>query len=184
MTLTDTQLLLLSSASQREDLLITLPEKLKGGAAQAVISKLLAKALIEEVAVRGDSPHWQQDADQLIGLRLTPAGLAAIGVELVDGDSSVADDSLASSIELAEGAPSLQQAPSRSAPRPGSKQAQVLALLEREEGATLNDLIQATGWLPHTTRAALTGLRQKGYQVERTQHADGSSLYRITARAA
>lgn len=36
----------------------------------------------------------------------------------------------------------------------------VIALLSREQGATLAELIEATGWLPHTTRAALTGLRK------------------------
>jgi DNA-binding MarR family transcriptional regulator len=50
---------------------------------------------------------------------------------------------------------------------PASKISQVIALLERTEGATLQDMIEATNWLPHTTRAALTGLRKKGYQIAR-----------------
>jgi Protein of unknown function (DUF3489) len=45
------------------------------------------------------------------------------------------------------------------APRDGSKLALVIELLRRANGATIVDLTQATGWLPHTTRAALTGLR-------------------------
>jgi hypothetical protein len=49
------------------------------------------------------------------------------------------------------------------AARTPSKIAQVLALLRRAEGATLAELVEATGWLPHTTRAALTGLRKKGH---------------------
>jgi DNA-binding MarR family transcriptional regulator len=44
-------------------------------------------------------------------------------------------------------------------------------LLQREEGATLGELIDATGWLPHTTRAALTGLRKKGHAIEKTKPA-------------
>ena len=48
------------------------------------------------------------------------------------------------------------------APRANSKIAQVVILLERTEGATLAELVEATGWQPHTTRAALTGLRKKG----------------------
>jgi uncharacterized protein DUF3489 len=51
-----------------------------------------------------------------------------------------------------------------SAPR-GSKLARVIALLERDHGATIEELIAATGWLAHTTRAALTGLRKRGYAV-------------------
>ena len=40
-----------------------------------------------------------------------------------------------------------------------------IALLERDHGATIAELIAATGWLAHTTRAALTGLRKRGYAV-------------------
>ena len=69
------------------------------------------------------------------------------------------------------------------APGGGTKQALVVGLLSREGGASCKDLASATGWLPHTTRAALTGLRQKGYCIERTQREDRSSVYRITAAA-
>ena len=48
-----------------------------------------------------------------------------------------------------------------------SKIAKVLGLLGSEQGATLNELAQATSWLPHTVRAALTGLRKKGHVIER-----------------
>jgi hypothetical protein len=47
-------------------------------------------------------------------------------------------------------------------PRDRSKLAQVIELLGRADGATIVDLTPATGWLPHTTRAALTGLRKQG----------------------
>jgi Protein of unknown function (DUF3489) len=53
----------------------------------------------------------------------------------------------------------------RSAPRDGTKLARILELLQRDSGATLEELIAATDWLPHTTRAALTGLRKRGYAV-------------------
>jgi Protein of unknown function (DUF3489) len=49
-----------------------------------------------------------------------------------------------------------------SAPRGGSKLARVIALLERDHGATIAELIAATGWLAHTTRAAL---RKRGFAV-------------------
>ena len=64
-------------------------------------------------------------------------------------------------------------------PRPGSKQALMISLLSRQQGACLAEIMQATGWLPHTTRAALTGLRQRGCTIERSTSADGSSTYRI-----
>ena len=65
-------------------------------------------------------------------------------------------------------------------PRSGSKQALILSLLSRQQGACLADMMEATGWLPHTTRAALTGLRQRGCTIERSTSSDGSSTYRIT----
>ena len=71
---------------------------------------------------------------------------------------------------------------SPSAPRGGSKLARVIALLERDHGATIEELIAATGWLAHTTRAALTGLRKRGYAVaiDRSDDKRGS-FYRISA---
>ena len=63
-------------------------------------------------------------------------------------------------------------------PRAGSKLAEVIDLLSRDQGATLGELIAATHWLPHTTRAALTGLRKRGYAVERTRP-DRVTRYRI-----
>ena len=60
-----------------------------------------------------------------------------------------------------------------------SKIGGVIALLEREQGATLDEMVKATGWLPHTTRAALTGLKKKGHTIERDKRDDVTS-YRIT----
>ena len=58
----------------------------------------------------------------------------------------------------------------------------VLGLLSRTEGATIDQLIAATGWLPHTTRAALTGLKKKGHSVGSAK-IDGARLYRIDGAA-
>jgi hypothetical protein len=72
-------------------------------------------------------------------------------------------------------------APARpSAPRGGTKLAEVVELLERDRGATIAELIDATGWLPHTTRAALTGLRKRGFAltIDRSDKERGS-IYRI-----
>ena len=65
-----------------------------------------------------------------------------------------------------------------------TKQARVIALLERDTGATLDELIAATGWLPHTTRAALTGLRHKGFVLDRDKREDGTTVYRISSAPA
>ena len=67
-------------------------------------------------------------------------------------------------------------------PAPVTKVAAVIALLKRENGATLAELIAATGWLPHTTRAALTGLRKKGHVIERSKRGE-QTCYRIAPLA-
>lgn len=63
---------------------------------------------------------------------------------------------------------------------PVSKISMVADLLRRTDGATLAELVVATGWLPHTMRAALTGLRKKGHGIERSTR-DGVTTYTISA---
>jgi hypothetical protein len=176
--LTDTQLVLLSASSQREDGLLVQPDRLKGVIAQSVTSSLLARAYIEEVHVGRDEPHWRQDDDNRpIGFKITSIGLIAIGLS---GHNEV-------EIELEE-ATLPDEEPPQSLPvtayespieRIGTKRALVVSLLRREEGADLDDLIQATGWLPHTTRAALTGLRKRGYDIGKRKSAQGRTVYFI-----
>lgn len=66
--------------------------------------------------------------------------------------------------------------------KPQSKTDDVIALLSRREGATLNDMIAATGWLPHTTRAALTSLRKKGHDIT-SEKVEGVRTYHIMVAA-
>src|SRR4051812_29851879 len=61
MKLTDTQLVLLSAASQREDRAIELPTNLKGGAAQKVTGRLLSEGLVEAIRARASLPVWRID---------------------------------------------------------------------------------------------------------------------------
>lgn len=68
------------------------------------------------------------------------------------------------------------------APRAGSKAEQVIALMTRAEGATMGELTDLTGWLPHTTRAALTGLRKKGHVIERSKRGE-VTCYHIVGTA-
>lgn len=66
-------------------------------------------------------------------------------------------------------------------PRAGSKRGQLIAMLSRDEGASIAEIATELGWLPHTTRAALTGLRHKGYELGRAINGERGSIYRITA---
>lgn len=62
--------------------------------------------------------------------------------------------------------------------KPQTKIDLVVGLLAREEGATLDQLVVATGWLPHTTRAALTGIKRKGYALS-SEKVDQVRTYRV-----
>ena len=73
-----------------------------------------------------------------------------------------------------------QAAAPAGAPKAPRKQQQLAALLVRDEGATLDQMIVAMGWLPHTTRAALTGLKKKGYVIS-SDRVDGVRTYRAVA---
>jgi Protein of unknown function (DUF3489) len=153
--LTDTQLIILSSASQREDGLAVLPEKLKGGAATKVVTKLLDQGLLKEVRAKRNEPHWRVDENEHpIGLKLTRSGQRAIQVE-EGGAEAEAEEAPArkGSRRAAKQPAQARKAGSAAGPREGSKKAHVLSLLSRPQGATIDDLLSATGWLPHTTRA-------------------------------
>jgi Protein of unknown function (DUF3489) len=131
-------------------------------------------------------PGWRHDdAGQGYALKLTAGGLNAIAVE-------EAPDQAIEPIEAPQPRP-LSEATivsdpdnvgeQKTAPRPGSKLARVIDLLQRSDGATIPNLTEATGWLPHTTRAALTGLRKRGYAVVRARVDEGDSVYRIAGAA-
>ena len=68
------------------------------------------------------------------------------------------------------------------APKRETKIDKVIALLKRKQGATLDEMVKATGWLPHTARAAMTGLKKKGHTIERGKRGE-VSCYRITKSA-
>src|SRR6266436_5974807 len=89
--LTDTQLLLLSAASQRDDRALEPSPKLTGGAAGKVVAKLLTEGLVEEVRARGSLPVWRRDDDGPRALRITKKGLQAIRVEHEPTDAAAGE---------------------------------------------------------------------------------------------
>ena len=99
------------------------------------------------------------------------------GVEQLTAPAEPADSDKHGELADGEGCPPSE--PAQVTFRPGTKQALIAGLLAREQGATLDELIAATGWLPHTTRAALTGLRRKGFALDKSSREDGKTAYRI-----
>ena len=73
--------------------------------------------------------------------------------------------------------------PPRMPAKPQTKSGLVLELLSRADGATIDQLIAATGWLPHTTRAMLTDLKKKGHIIASIKPAEGQRIYRSTGKA-
>ncbi len=179
--LTDTQLLMLSAAAQREDRCIAAPPSLKGAAAQTIAAKLVAMGLAKEVKAGKRSHLWRRDeaTGQTYALKLTAAGLKAIGVEEAVAVEPAEEISPAAPGESPKNIPEHDASADNvapptaiAAPREGSKLATVVGLLRREGGATIDQLAAAMGWLPHTTRAALTGLRKRGFEIDRRKAKD------------
>jgi hypothetical protein len=184
--LTENQYALLESASRREDRCFVLPPNLKSGAAQKVAAKLIAEGLAKEINAKVGAPIWRRDAEseQSYALKLSAAGAKAIVVgEVPSGKptpASSTQEPLLDSMGSSEACDKAAADASKVAPREGSKLASMMALLRRSEGATIDVLTKATGWLPHTTRAAITGVRKRGYSVVLDRGVEGASVYRLS----
>src|SRR5713226_821777 len=107
MKLSDTQLMILSSASQRTDHAAVLPANLKGSAAKKVVDKLLNEKLLQELRAKDDMPVWRRgENNRPYSLRITKAGLRTIEVQDVaeaPDDNAAADpDEIAAADEATE----------------------------------------------------------------------------------
>jgi hypothetical protein len=194
--LTDTQLMMLSAAAQRNDRCLVAAPNLKVAAAQKIASRLIGSGLVREIRANAGAPVWRRDDDAGLSyaLRLTAAGANAIAIDESSESGLVDDDGdLRKNVALACSSSEELSAPDRSSarengtaprrsssPRSGTKLGQVVELLRQDRGAGIAALIVVTGWLPHTTRAALTGLRKRGFltAIDRSDKERGS-IYRV-----
>lgn len=178
MKLTDTQAILLAAAANRADYLVPIAERLKGGAAEKVARSLIDHGLATEVTATRNDPFWREEDDgNVIALRVTRAGLEAVGIEddnVTDPAASTPGDTGRGLIDEAGGVTILPTV------RGASKRDTLISLLSQEDGASVAELMAATGWLPHTVRAALTGLRKRGMDILRFAGA-GGTRYRVGA---
>ncbi|MDU9007227.1 DUF3489 domain-containing protein [Sedimentitalea todarodis] len=173
--LTDTQTIILSAAAQRADnLAMPLPNGLHGAAANKVIGMMIGRGWLEEVDadLRKGEPLWRETGDgHGTTLVVTDAGLLAIGVEPV-----VVKTMAAIRIHAAQ-----PPAPKRPTPRAGTKQAMMIEMLQRPEGATMEEIVTATGWQAHTIRGAMSGALGKklGLVVASAKEEGSARVYRI-----
>jgi hypothetical protein len=151
-TLSKTETALLVAAASAGGLLV-IPDATKPATRTRLMGRLERDALI---------------ATDEAGHRLTPAGYRAVGLRPPRRKCAATQTEAAA----ARGEPS-------NAGPPGTKQALVAELLGRGEGASVPELMEATGWLPHTTRAALSRLRSSGRELTRSKREDGATAYRI-----
>lgn len=162
--LTDTQTLILFVASQREDrIAMPLPKTLRGGAAAKVVNAMIAKGLLQEVDadLRKGEPVWRSTGDgHGTTLMATDAGIEAIG------------------IPAKPSAPEAQAAPKT---RDGTKQQAMIDLLKRADGATIEEIVSATGWQKHTIRGAMSGALKKrlGISIGSDKVEGRGRVYRI-----
>ncbi len=179
--LSETQSLILSRAAARPgNLALPLPDSLRGGAAAKVVEALLAKGLVEEVEanIRRSEPLWRETGDgHGTTLLATEAGLAAVGIEpLVAGAIAGARRG-----RMERDAAAAAEAQKPATTRAGTKQAELIALLQRPEGASVAEAAAALGWQPHTLRGAISGALKKrlGLTVVAGKIDGRGTVYRI-----
>jgi hypothetical protein len=179
--LTDAQVVMMSAAAQSKDRCLSASATIKGAALSKVGLKLAKLGLVREIGAKAGAPIWRRDdTGRGYVLKLTAAGLKAIAVNEGSQDAIQPSQALQPKAQSVAGPDEHGHTARMAAPRDGSKLALVIEHLRRADGATIIDLTEATEWLPHTTRAALTGLRKRGYAVIRERVGAGGSVYRIS----
>ncbi len=190
--LTDTQLVILSAAAQRKDgAVLPLPKSLKtkGTAVTKTLDGLRKKGLLEEKPASREAAAWRQGKDgRRMMLVITKAGLGAL-----DGEPARQSGKQPTPSKARTKKPPTVQKPatpksnsrqSLPAVRPGTKQALLIDLLKRKTGASIDEIMEATGWQAHSVRGAISGaLKKKLGLAVSSEKTDGRGrVYRIAER--
>lgn len=164
--LNDTQRILLSTACQRDSgSLLPIPACLADvdDRASKALSALIKSGHAEERETSDAAARHRSNGDIDYGVFATAVGCAAIGIGWEGRGGAVPTPPAPPAVRT-------------------SKRSDVIALLQQPDGATTAELIASTDWLPHTMRAALTGLRKSGHTIERSKRGT-ETCYRIVVTA-
>ena len=202
--LSETQAVILNAAAQREDrIALPLPANLKGGAATRVVDTMIAKGLLEEVDARRiafqphlSDPVWRETGDgHGTTLIITDAGFAAIGIapdevpnpvaprSAMGGDTGAPAEGADHDATPNASAPTAPAGAKARTPREGTKQATLIAMLQAPDGATIEEIMAATGWQSHTVRGAMAGALKKklGLEVTSEKIENRGRVYKLPA---
>ena len=179
------------------------PENIKGGARKKVLDSLFNRALIAQqgtdwfVAAEGFDalglPHRAPITLAALDTVVANAEAAQTGASQVLADEVGREDPTDAEIDTSndldpeiEAAVAAIETTSRAEAkkprtRDNSKQASVLAMLKRPEGATIAQIVDATGWQAHTVRGTFAGAFKKklGLTITSTKELGGGRVYRI-----
>lgn len=165
--LTDTQTLILGTACARENgLIFPVTAHLKGGAVGNICKSLLKRGLIEEIPAADPDTVWRHGEAGSLTLHATPLAYSALGLGTAEGAARAVQPDQTLPIQ-----------------RKGTKQAQLIAMLRAPEGATIEEIVTATGWLSHTVRGSMSGALKKKLGLTITsEKVDGRGrAYRIAS---
>lgn len=177
--LNDTQLMILSAASQRRDFFVyPLPKSVKADDGPRHLKNLLSLQMIEEAEAVGDAPVWRvHEEGYNVTLGLADAGFHALGVEReVVKTSKQNKPAKKTRTEATAEAPVVCHS--------DSKQAKMIALLQRAKGTIIDELAQVTGWQRHSVHGVMSGVLRKklGLKIASEAGPHGRT-YRIVAAA-
>jgi hypothetical protein len=190
--LSDTQLVILNAACQRGDrMVLPLPKNMGGEkpnlAAGNSIKSMLKNGLIEEVDAKLGEPVWRESGNgHGVTLIATEAALAALGIdeqaETTDASKTAKPAKKKQKKSGKSGKPKTEKKVTRAA-RSDSKQAQLIAMLKRAKGASIEEIVEAFDWQPHTVRGAIAGALKKKLGLDVTSEKDEKRgrVYRIAA---
>jgi hypothetical protein len=200
--LSDTQLVILSNACQRDDrMVLPLPKNMGGEkpnlAAGNSIKSMLKHGLVEEVDAKLGDPMWRETGEgHGVTLVATEAALAALGIdtraetsEAVEAaktskkSRAAAKKSQKKQTKAGRGGKSPAEKKASRAARTDSKQAQLIAMLKRAKGASIDEIVEAFDWQPHTVRGAIAGALKKklGLDVRSEKDEKRGRVYHIAA---